>query len=203
MLTTSLEFHNPPCPYSTQAFWMSCRRLAGVGFQAFFTLAMVLAACGFLRRLFRRAQGCLIWRRPLGVFREPLAFYRCGRPAARTGRLRAVCHGRQGARPLMANCGWHHGSPAGRRPRRIGLSWTGESGGLWTRRDQCGRWVLLYPWPHCHPSGTFRYCRCLHQRCPAGWSPAWREEPFFSPIGQEYPFLQVSEIFLSRPAVSA
>ena len=25
----------------------------------------------------------------------------------------------------------------------------------------------------------------------------------FSPIGQEYPFLQVSEIFLSRPAVSA
>ena len=26
---------------------------------------------------------------------------------------------------------------------------------------------------------------------------------YFSPIGQEYPFLQVSEIFLSRPAVSA
>ena len=25
----------------------------------------------------------------------------------------------------------------------------------------------------------------------------------FSPIGQEYPFLQVSEIFLSRPAISA
>ena len=28
-------------------------------------------------------------------------------------------------------------------------------------------------------------------------------EKFFSPIGQEYPFLQVSEIFLSQPAVSA
>ena len=26
--------------------------------------------------------------------------------------------------------------------------------------------------------------------------------PFFSPIGQEYPFLQMSEIFLSRPAGS-
>ena len=26
---------------------------------------------------------------------------------------------------------------------------------------------------------------------------------YFSPIGQEYPFLQVSEIFLSRPAISA
>ena len=26
---------------------------------------------------------------------------------------------------------------------------------------------------------------------------------FFSPIGQEYPFLQVSEIFLSQPVVSA
>ena len=26
---------------------------------------------------------------------------------------------------------------------------------------------------------------------------------FFSPTGQEYPFLQVSEIFLSRPAISA
>ena len=25
----------------------------------------------------------------------------------------------------------------------------------------------------------------------------------FSPIGQEYPFLQVSEIFLSQPAISA
>ena len=25
---------------------------------------------------------------------------------------------------------------------------------------------------------------------------------FFSPIGQEYPFVQVSEIFLSQPAVS-
>ena len=29
------------------------------------------------------------------------------------------------------------------------------------------------------------------------------DDMFFSPIGQEYPFLQVSEIFLSRPAVSA
>ena len=28
-------------------------------------------------------------------------------------------------------------------------------------------------------------------------------EVYFSPIGQEYPFLQVSEIFLSRPAISA
>ena len=28
-------------------------------------------------------------------------------------------------------------------------------------------------------------------------------EDIFLPIGQEYPFLQVSEIFLSRPAVSA
>ena len=27
--------------------------------------------------------------------------------------------------------------------------------------------------------------------------------PFLSPFGQEYPFLQVSEIFLSRSAVSA
>ena len=27
--------------------------------------------------------------------------------------------------------------------------------------------------------------------------------PIFSPIGQEYPFLQMSEIFLSRPAISA
>ena len=26
---------------------------------------------------------------------------------------------------------------------------------------------------------------------------------YFSPTGQEYPFLQVSEIFLSRPAISA
>ena len=29
------------------------------------------------------------------------------------------------------------------------------------------------------------------------------DDMFFSPIGQEYPFLQVSEIFLSRPVVSA
>ena len=29
------------------------------------------------------------------------------------------------------------------------------------------------------------------------------EELIFSPIGQEYPFLLVSEIFLSRPAISA
>ena len=28
-------------------------------------------------------------------------------------------------------------------------------------------------------------------------------DKLFSPIGQEYPFLQVSEIFLSRPAISA
>ena len=33
--------------------------------------------------------------------------------------------------------------------------------------------------------------------------PLKSEEIYFSPIGQEYPFLQVSEIFLSRPAVSA
>ena len=44
-----------------------------------------------------------------------LLFYRCDRPAARTGRLRAVCHGRPGAIPLTANYGWHHGSPARRR----------------------------------------------------------------------------------------
>ena len=31
----------------------------------------------------------------------------------------------------------------------------------------------------------------------------YTEAVFFSPIGQEYPFLQVSEIFLSRPAISA
>ena len=78
-------------------------------FQGFFSLAIMLAR-GFLRRLFRRARGCLIWRRSLGVFREPLVFDRCGRPAAQTGRLRAVCHGRPGASPLTANCGWHHGS---------------------------------------------------------------------------------------------
>ena len=30
-----------------------------------------------------------------------------------------------------------------------------------------------------------------------------REQRDFSPTGQEYPFLQVSEIFLSRPAISA
>ena len=34
---------------------------------------------GFLPRLFRQVRGCLI--RLLGVFGEPLAFYRCGRPA--------------------------------------------------------------------------------------------------------------------------
>ena len=28
-------------------------------------------------------------------------------------------------------------------------------------------------------------------------------DSFFSPTGQEYPFLYVSEIFLSRPAISA
>ena len=29
------------------------------------------------------------------------------------------------------------------------------------------------------------------------------DRKYFSPIGQEYPFLQVSETFLSRPAISA
>ena len=53
-------------------------------------------------------------------------FYRCGRPAARTGRVRAVCHGRPGARPLTANYVWHHGSPARRRPRRSGLPGLGK-----------------------------------------------------------------------------
>ena len=97
---TRIAVHRVPQPaVSTQASRMSERRLDGVGFQAFFSVAMMLAAW-FSPRLFRQARGCLIWRRSLGVFRDPLAFYLFGRPAARTGRLRAVCHGRPGARPL-------------------------------------------------------------------------------------------------------
>ena len=63
-----------------------------------FSLAMMLAAWFFPKAL--SASSGLPNLAQIAWSLSPLAFYLCGRPAARTGRLRAVCLGRPRARPL-------------------------------------------------------------------------------------------------------
>ena len=41
---TAIAFHIPPRPCSTQGLWISWMRLGGVGFQLFFSFAIMLAA---------------------------------------------------------------------------------------------------------------------------------------------------------------
>ena len=54
---------------------------------------------------------------------------------------------------------------------------------------------------HCTKSGEGLKYACL-ERGPCLSGKGLLSYPF-SPIGEAYPFLQVSEIFLSRPAISA